>query len=126
MSMQKRSFFRLNLGLRVFIKFINFDSGENRFFLDKTWTIVKTKDISASGVFVFSSLVKKSVAKGDKILLKFKIPKFKENIYLIGNVVRVEEKGFALHYVIIDDMSKDKLINAFLKIGYEKDIAKDS
>ncbi len=126
MSMQKRSFFRLKLGLRVFIKFINFDSRENRFFLDKTWTIVKTKDISASGVFVFSSPLKKNAKENDKILLKFKIPKFEEIIYLIGSVVRVEEKGFALHYILIDDASKDRLINAFLRIGYEKDIAKDS
>ncbi len=122
--MQKRSFFRLNLGLRVFIKHILFDNEENSYSLEPNWTIVKTKDISASGVFVFFPKLKKDVKINDKILLKFKIPKFQENIYLVGNVVRVDENGFAIHYIVIDDFSKDKLVNAFLKIGYEKNFTK--
>ena len=121
MSNQKRSFFRLKLGLRVFVKKIFFDKESNSYAVPKTWKIVKTKDISASGVFVFFS-VSERVKKGDKFLIKFKIPKFKENIYLIGNVVRVEDNGFALHYIVMDEFSKDKLVNAFLKLGYEKDI----
>ncbi len=124
---QSRHFFRLELKLKIYLKKIYYNKESDKFYLDKTWTLLQTKDISANGMFVYyTDILKDKIKKDDFLLVKFTIPIFKDDIYLVSKVVRLLEEGFAINYILIDELERDRLVNSFLKIQHEESIKKDN
>ncbi len=124
---QSRNFFRINLKLKIFLKKVHYNKNEDKYFLDEHWTLLSTKDISANGMFVhFTENLREKIFENDFLLVKFTIPIIKNDIYLLSKVVRILNNGFAIHYVLIDELERDRLVNSFLKIEHEKVIRKDN
>ena len=118
---QHREFFRLDLHLKIFLKKILYNKEENKYYIDKTWQVLNTENISAKGMLINNDNLEGDFKKGDYLLIKFTIPgKLSESIYLIAEIVRVLEKNFAVNYTLIGEINRDKLVNSFLKISHEK------
>ena len=122
---EKRDFFRLKIGLKVFIKKILF-SNEDRYTLSEKWNIVETKDISANGMFILKESLKAQLNKNDKILIKLSFPNLPESIFLIGNILRENREGYAVNFIITNERDRDKLVHVFFQLSYEKNSKKDS
>ncbi len=124
---QSRNFFRLEMNLKVFLKKIYYNSNNDKFYLDSKWILLHTKDISANGMFVFhSEILKEKIKKDDFLLVKFTVPIIKDDLYLISKVVRFLEEGFAVNFVLISEVERDRLVNSFLKIQHEKIITENN
>jgi c-di-GMP-binding flagellar brake protein YcgR len=115
-----REFFRLNIGLKVFIKQIRKDATDSRFVTSNKWKIVKTKNISAGGMYIDNNEKNILFKVGDFFLIKLKFPMFSEAIILIGKVLREDDNGYAVKFTIVNERDRDKLINIFYHLSYEK------
>ena len=122
---EKRNFFRLKIGLKIFVKKILF-SNKERYKLSDKWHIVETNDISANGMFISKESLKIKLKKYDKVLVKLSFPNLPESVFLVGNVLREDENGFAVNFIITSERDRDKLVHVFFQLSYETNSKKSS
>ncbi len=113
-----REFFRVDLKIPVYVKKIFYINKENRYATTE-WKTFFSKDISGNGIFLLKNNYI-SFEKDDFVLIKFDLNNDDNYIYIIAQLVRIDEEGYAFRYILVNENKVDEIVREFLKLDYEK------